>query len=870
MAPGRNRDADHPPETINKHEAAPGDADDGTVRVPFESIPLPYQIVDDEGRIRAVNDAWLELLGYEKAETERKEFSSILTSDSQSKFESLLTGSDTLSREDASELEIRCADDSLVAVSVVCRVEGSDSENQRIHCQFYEITQHRQRKHRLRRFKQAIEATGHAVYLTDGEGEIEYVNPGFEELTGYTEEDAVGSTPAILNSGEMSDQYYETLWQTITAGDRWEEEITNRCKDGSLYDAHQTISPVTTDEGEITGFVAVQADITDRKRRQRELVKSRERLRVLFEESPDAVTIHDSDGDVIGVNGQSVEMLGYSREELLSMNVTDFEVGHEREELLSFWEDAGFQEQHAIEGVHRRKDGTTFPVEVWINKIEFSGETQFIALSRDITERKARERELERKEFLFERVQEIADIGIWEYHPGDDKLWWSEGVYEIYDVDESFEPTFENAVEFYHPDDRDIIQESIEQAVETGEWYDHNIRLCRADGETRHTRARGELTRTEEGEQVLRGIFQDVTAQQERERTLERYERLVENLPLGVYRNTSGSDGWFTLVNEGMVEMFDAESKAHLREQPVSSLYVDPSARKQFSDRLAAEGVVKNEELELETLTGERIWGSVTAVVTQTDGEVVFDGAIQDISERKAYEQTLKDQRDNLDILNQVLRHDIRNDLQLVLTYTELLEDHTDEEGKEYLQTVQTSAFNAVALTQTARDLAEVMLQSDIENESIKLAPVISNEQEEAQTSYPDATVSVEGSLPNVSVTGNEMLGSVFRNLLKNAVQHNDNENPAATVSVTKREPDDVIEVRVADNGPGVPDEQKAKIFGKGEKGLHSDGTGIGLYLVQSLVDTYGGSVSVEDNEPRGTVFVVELPVADSDDLWGE
>lgn len=85
------------------------------------------------------------------------------------------------------------------------------------------------------------------------------------------------------------------------------------------------------------------------------------------------------------------------------------------------------------------------------------------------------------------------------------------------------------------------------------------------------------------------------------------------------------------------------------------------------------------------------------------------------------------------------------------------------------------------------------------------------------------------------------MLSSVLRNFLNNAVQHNDKDTPVVRVFGTVYE--DSFELRIADNGPGIPDEQKESIFGKGEVGLESPGTGIGLYLVRTLVDGYGGDV---------------------------
>jgi PAS domain S-box-containing protein len=260
-----------------------------------------------------------------------------------------------------------------------------------------------------------------------------------------------------------------------------------------------------------------------------------------------------------------------------------------------------------------------------------------------------------------------------------------------------------------------------------------------------------------------------------------------------------------------------------------------------------------------ETKSGERITLEQTiSPLTTADGEVEkFVAVAQDITERKRYQRQLEEQRDDLELLNQVLRHDIRNDLQLVMAYAEMLEDHVDEAGEEYLTGIRESAENAVELTSTARNLSEVMLQSNIENTSVPLRMVVDQQVDEVRASYSDASVRVDDSVPSVNVVANTMLGSVFRNLLKNAIQHNDKPVPEVTVSATDH--GDHVTVRIADNGPGIPDDAKETIFGKGEKGLESGGTGIGLYLVQSLVESYGGQVHVEDNDPDGSVFTVEL-----------
>jgi PAS domain S-box-containing protein len=241
-------------------------------------------------------------------------------------------------------------------------------------------------------------------------------------------------------------------------------------------------------------------------------------------------------------------------------------------------------------------------------------------------------------------------------------------------------------------------------------------------------------------------------------------------------------------------------------------------------------------------------------VFADEDGLTIYT---RNITERKEYERKIESQRDDLDVLNQVLRHDIRNDLQLVSAYAELLAERVDEDDRQHVETIRESATHAVELTKTAREIAEVFLGDSDRVERVDLRPVLDREVTDVRASYPSAALTVEGALPSVPVLADDLLGSVFRNVLKNAIQHNDAEVPTVTVSAV--ESDDTVLVRIADNGPGIPDSRKDDVFGKNEKGLESEGTGIGLYLVKTLVESYGGDVWVEDGDTGGAVFCIEL-----------
>lgn len=126
------------------------------------------------------------------------------------------------------------------------------------------------RNEELRIFRQAVESAGTGIYITDTEGTIQYVNPAFEALTGYTRAEAIGETPRLLDSGEMSDAYFAQLWETLLAGEVWQEEIVNERQNGEQYTAMQTIAPVK-DGRELQAFVAIQNDITERKQREHQL-----------------------------------------------------------------------------------------------------------------------------------------------------------------------------------------------------------------------------------------------------------------------------------------------------------------------------------------------------------------------------------------------------------------------------------------------------------------------------------------------------------------------------------------------------------------------------------------------------------------------
>lgn len=257
------------------------------------------------------------------------------------------------------------------------------------------------------RLTAAVEQAADAVIMTDAEGKIQYVNPAFSAMTGYTREEAVGEYPRILKSGRQGPEFYRELWATIKSGRVWHGEVINRRKDGTLYTEEMQITPVEAARGEIAGYIAFKRDVTGRRAAE----EAQRFLAAIVESSEDAIIGQDLEGNILTWNPAAETLFGYPVRQAIGKHVSML-VAAER------WNDVAQLRKQVLEGgsvsqyrcLCVRRAGSSFQGSVSFFPIRNANGTVTATscIVRDVT----REREAEQARALLASIVEYSEDAI--------------------------------------------------------------------------------------------------------------------------------------------------------------------------------------------------------------------------------------------------------------------------------------------------------------------------------------------------------------------------------------------------------------------------------------------------------------------------
>ncbi len=401
-----------------------------------------------------------------------------------------------------------------------------------------EIAERNQAEEKLRLQSTALESAANAIVILDIDGTIQWVNPAFTRLTGYSAAEAIGNNPRVLKSGRHSPEFYADLWQTVKAGRVWHHEIVNKRKDGTLYTEEMTITPVANAQGVWTHFIAIKQDVTKRKAVEEALRQSEERLRLLGDNLPDAAVYqyaHETDGSVRFLYvSEGIERLnGVSVADVLR----DATVLHRQipPEYLARLAEAEARSKRDLtdfdmELPMRRPDGQVRWMRLHSRPRRLpDGRTIWDGVQVDVTERKAVEERLRENEQRFRVLVEQAAVGIVLALPDERMLLVNQKLAAMlgYAQQEMIGRSF---FDFIQPDDLPDAREHARQLL-TGaiDSYTQEKRFLHRDGTPLWMLPTWSAVRAPSGAMLYRiGIIQDLTERKLVEEQIQRYAAELE------------------------------------------------------------------------------------------------------------------------------------------------------------------------------------------------------------------------------------------------------------------------------------------------------------------------------------------------------
>ncbi len=245
-----------------------------------------------------------------------------------------------------------------------------------------------------RKLSQAVEQSPSSIVITNLQGIVEYVNPKFTQVTGYTYEEAIGKNPRILKSNEHSEEFYKELWQTIKSGKEWKGTFHNKKKNGELFWELAFISPIVNDKGVVTNYISIKEDVTADIQTQENLTLTKDTYQSIFNSISESIYVLDENGIFIDINQGAEIMYGYTKDELIGkspafVSAPDRNDLPEVNSIINEVYQSGFSRSFEFWGL--RKNKQVFPKEVIVSKGTYFGKECIIATARDITERKRNE-----------------------------------------------------------------------------------------------------------------------------------------------------------------------------------------------------------------------------------------------------------------------------------------------------------------------------------------------------------------------------------------------------------------------------------------------------------------------------------------------
>ena len=600
----------------------------------------------------------------------------------------------------------------------------------------------------------------------------------------------------------------------------------------------------------------------------------------LYNSFPDSVIKTDSQGYILECNNNGLEFLAISRNEIIGKHLTEFL----HKSSLNVFRDKFpvLKKTGFVEGEIKVVTSENVVIDVWRKGVRLDDRKGnfmgAIIVDRDISAMKKTEKELleyqqilKENEKKYHTIYEYSSDAImllappeWNFtagNPSTIKLFNAKNekdflAYEPWKLSPEFQPDGTPSSEKAPL----MIKRAMEKGRNFFEWTHKKI----SGEEFPATVLLSQITLNRK--KLLQATVRDVTSQKKAEKELksskdkidqlvklrtkelheseENYKLIFENTTDIYYR--SNKDRVITSINPTAVKLFGAKSSNELIGLNSRDFYFKPEDSDVFGEELRKKGSVERYLLKLKKSDG-------TPIFVETNSKILYDdngkfdgivGVMRDVTQRLEQEKQLHDHKEHIELINKILRHDLSNNLAVIKSAIAIYKKGKDP---SMLDEASNRCLSGSQLIRKMKNLQNVI---DTNN---KLRPIrVTRVLEGVKKNFVSVQISVKG---QAFVMADDTLVSVLDNIINNGIER----GKADKIEIELKEKDTKSYIQISDNGIGIPDKVKRKIFEEGFIHGISGNTGIGLYIVKKAINNFGGTVKVTDNELGGATFILEL-----------
>ena len=496
-------------------------------------------------------------------------------------------------------------------------------------------------------FAAAVDQAGQSIVITDRQGDILYVNPAFERLTGYSKSEAIGRNPRLLKSGLQDAAFYRDLWATIAGGGAWHGELINRRKDGSTYTEEMTITPVTDSAGCIVHFIAVKQDVTERRAAE----KARQLVAALVASSDDAIVGASSEGTIFVWNQGAETLLERRADEAVGKPVHTVGLPAHSDGVKQIHESVmRGQEVRSFETFRIASDGRR--IDLWVNVFPLRDDAGkavgTAAISRDITALKQADTAMRRSSERFQALFDRSFDGMYLHDLNGQFLDLNPAALAMMGYERADIPSL-NLAALIDPEDLAKALRTQDEIARTGTQKEVvEYRIKRRNGSLIDVETKAILIASEGLAPAILGVARDVTARKQSERALqeseERFRTMADGCPALIWMGDP--KGATRFVNRAYREYFgttleqaeDTDWRPLLH--PEDALQYVAASRQATERQTAFEGEVRARR-------ADGVWRWIVCHArprwSQDGGFLGYVGLMMDITERKHAEQAMRE-----------------------------------------------------------------------------------------------------------------------------------------------------------------------------------------------------------------------------------